>query len=76
MSVFQKRFLKVAKHYAALKEYKSFIDKLDFSFGIDEYEALNVSQRAVLEAYLKRFASLQDYLGAKIFGMLLDMAGR
>ena len=29
----------------------------------------------MLEAYLKRFASLQDYLGAKIFKLLLDISG-
>ena len=32
-------------------------------------------QKALLEAYLKRFASLQDYLGAKVFKTLLDSAG-
>jgi hypothetical protein len=28
-----------------------------------------------LDAYLKRFASIQDYLGAKIFSLLLDVSG-
>jgi len=29
----------------------------------------------LLDAYLKRFASLRDYLGAKVFKNLLDIAG-
>jgi len=27
------------------------------------------------EAYLKRFASIQDYLGTKVFPLLLEVAG-
>jgi len=42
---------------------------------VDEFNYLNTPQKAVLEAYLKRFSSLQDYLGAKVFRGLLDMAG-
>ncbi len=75
MTIPQKQLQKVAKHYLALKEYKEFIDKVGFQFTIDEFNNLNTPQKAVLEAYLKRFSSLQDYLGAKIFRTLLDMAG-
>ena len=66
---------KVTAHYKALKEYKNEIDKMDFDYTIDGFRELNVYQKALIDAYLKRFASLQDYLGAKVFSTLLDMAG-
>jgi predicted transcriptional regulator len=75
MTIIQKQLQKVVKHYQALKEYKEFIKQVGFQFTIDEFNSLNTPQKAVLEAYLKRFASLQDYLGAKVFKSLLDMAG-
>ena len=75
MTIPQKQLQKVAKHYLALKEYKEFIDKVGFQFSVDEFNNLDTPQKAVLEAYLKRFSSLQDYLGAKVFRTLLDMAG-
>ncbi len=66
---------KVQAHYKALKEFYTEIEKLEFDYTLSSYENLNVSQKALLEAYLKRFASLQDYLGAKVFKTLLDKAG-
>lgn len=75
MSIHQKQLKKTAKHYLALKEYKEFIEKMDFSFDIEGFASLDTSEKGVLEAYLKRFSSLQDYLGAKVFRTLLDMAG-
>ena len=75
MTIHKKQFQKTKKHYDALKEYKEFIDDMNFKFTIDEFNNLNASQKGVLEAYLKRFSSLQDYLGAKVFRSLLDMAG-
>ncbi len=75
MTIIQKQLQKVAKHYQALKEYKEFIEKVGFQFTIDEFNHLDTPQKAVLEAYLKRFSSLQDYLGAKVFKSLLDIAG-
>jgi len=75
MTIHQKQLQKVAKHYLALKEYKEFIDKMEFSFSADDFASLDTSQKGVLEAYLKRFSSLQDYLGAKVFKTLFDMAG-
>ncbi len=66
---------KVEAHYKALKEFYDEIKKLDFDFTVDSYEKLQTLQKALLEAYLKRFASLQDYLGAKVFKTLLDSAG-
>ena len=75
MTIIQKQLQKVNKDYQALKEYKEFIEQVGFQFTIDEFNNLNTPQKAVLEAYLKRFASLQDYLGAKVFKSLLDISG-
>jgi hypothetical protein len=76
--ILKKRFTKVEKHYVALKEYKSLIDDLLKEVNIYEQFAFNTlkpEKRAILDAYLKRFASLQDFLGAKIFSLLLDISG-
>ena len=66
---------KVLSHYNALQEYHKYICDLDFDFSVETFERLTIEQKAVLEAYLKRFASLQDYLGSKVFKSLLDRAG-
>ena len=66
---------KVKSHYKALKEYRGAIEEMGFNYSIDEYSNLNTYQKALLDAYLKRFASLQDYLGAKVFKSLLDISG-
>lgn len=66
---------KVQAHYTALKEFHDAIEELGFDFTVEVYEQLQIPQKALLEAYLKRFASLQDYLGAKVFKNLLDTAG-
>ena len=73
--ILQKQLKKVDAHYKALKEYKEYIAKSKFDFSIDEFEDLSTESKAVLEAYLKRFSSLQDYLGAKVFKSLLDISG-
>ena len=75
MTILTQQLEKVKKLYEALKEYKEFIDDMDFNFKQDELSFLTTPQKAVLDAYLKRFASLQDYLGAKVFRNLLDNAG-
>ncbi len=75
MTIIQKQLQKTKRHYEALKEYREFIDEMGFDFSIDGFERLDTPQRAVLEAYLKRFSALQDYLGAKVFRGLLDIAG-
>ena len=66
---------KVRTHYKALKEFYDAIEELGFDFSVNSYEKLETPQKALLEAYLKRFSSLQDYLGAKVFKSLLDIAG-
>ena len=76
--ILQKRLDKVEKHYIALKEYKSLIDNLLLTVNIYEplqFNMLKPEQKAILDAYLKRFSSIQDYLGSKIFPLLLDVAG-
>ena len=70
-----KQLQKVNTHYKALKEYKDYIENSKFTFTVDEFEVLKVEHKGVLEAYLKRFSSLQDYLGAKVFKSLLDVSG-
>ena len=66
---------KVQTHYKALREYRDYIRKIVFDYSPESYEQLPIQDRGVLEAYLKRFASLQDYLGAKVFKSLLDARG-
>jgi len=76
--ILQKRFDKLEKHYIAIKEYKSLIDDLLEETNIYDqftFNTLKPEKRAILDAYLKRFASIQDFLGAKIFSLLLDVAG-
>lgn len=72
------RFRKLDKHYIALKEYKELINQLVAKKNIYDqfiFNTLKAEERAILDAYLSRFSSLQDFLGAKIFALLLDIAG-
>ena len=39
------------------------------------FNTLKPEEKAILDAYLKRFSSIQDFLGAKIFPLLLVVAG-
>ncbi len=76
--ILKKRFDKLQKHYIALKEYKELIDELLQESNIYDqfiFNTLEAKKRAILDAYLKRFSSIQDFLGAKIFSLLLDVAG-
>ena len=76
--ILQKRFDKLEKHYIAIKEYKNLIDDLVKDSNIYDqfiFNTLKPEKRAILDAYLKRFASIQDFLGAKIFSLLLEIAG-
>lgn len=72
------RLEKLKKHHQALSEYKALIDKLESSCDIyqaNHFLQLGAQQRAILEAYLKRFSSLQDYMGAKLFPLMIEMSG-
>ena len=76
--ILQKRFNKLSKHYEALKDYKSLINNLLLEKNIYEqfiFNTLKPEEKAILDAYLKRFSSIQDFLGAKIFPLLLIVAG-
>jgi len=76
--ILKKRFDKLEKHYIALKEYKILIDKLLSQSNIYDqfiFNTLEPEKRAILDAYLKRFSSIQDFLGTKIFSLLLQIAG-
>ena len=76
--ILQKRFDKLSKHAIALREYKELIDMILKDIDIFdpwEFNKLEAKDKAILDAYLKRFASMQDFLGAKIFPLLLDIAG-
>ncbi len=76
--ILKKRFEKLSKHYEALKDYKLLIDKILLTKNIYEqftFNSLKSEEKAILDAYLKRFSSIQDFLGAKIFSLLLDIAG-
>ena len=76
--ILKKRFEKLEKHYIAIKEYKNLIDELLEESNIYDqfiFNTLDARKRAILDAYLKRFSSIQDFLGAKIFSLLLDVAG-
>ena len=76
--ILKKRFDKLEKHYIAIKEYKTLIDDLLKETNIYDqftFNTLKPEKRAILDAYLKRFASIQDFLGAKIFSPLLEIAG-
>ena len=78
LEILKKRFQKLAKHYQALKAYKQLIDNLIQKKDIykpQEFENLKAEEQAILDAYLKRFASMQDFLGAKIFPSILEIAG-
>jgi hypothetical protein len=74
-SVLSKQLEKVQRHYEALREYKAYIEATSFDFSVERFRELDTPQKAVLDAYLKRFAALQDYLGAKVFKSLLDASG-
>jgi len=78
IEILKKRFEKLDKHYVAMKDYKNSINKILETKNIYDqfiFNTLVVEERAILDAYLKRFASLQDFLGAKIFSLLLEIAG-
>ncbi len=72
------RLKKVESHYSALRDYKELIDEMVKDHDIflpAEFINLKPERRAILDAYLKRFSSIQDFLGAKIFPLILSIAG-
>ena len=76
--ILQKRLNKLTKQYEALKDYKILIDELLVEKDIYNqfiFNTLIPQEKAILDAYLKRFSAVQDFLGAKIFVLLLEVAG-
>jgi len=76
--ILAKRLEKLEKHYVAFQEYKVLINQLQKEKNIYDqfiFNTLLPQERAILDAYLKRFSSIQDFLGAKIFSLLLDVSG-
>ena len=76
--ILKKRLFKLERHYEAMKAYKQLIDKITARVDIylpENFNALKIEDKAVLDAYLKRFSSVQDFLGAKVFSLLLDVSG-
>jgi hypothetical protein len=72
------RLKKLKRHFIALTDYHSLINDILVHKNIykpDVFNALSIQEKAFLDAYLKRFSSMQDFLGAKIFPLLLDTAG-
>ena len=73
--ILKKRLNKLNKNFEILKDYKNYIEKLGDIYSPYVFNSLTLEERAILEAYLKRFAFVQDYLGAKIFKLLLENKG-
>lgn len=77
-SILKKRFFKLEKHYEAFKEYHLLINELLLNEDILSVEKFNFilpKDRAIFDAYIKRFSSIQDFLGAKIFPLLVEISG-
>jgi hypothetical protein len=73
--ILKKRLNKLKKNFEVLREYKNFIEKLGDIYTPFVFNSLKLEEKAILEAYLKRFAFLQDYLGAKVFKLILENKG-
>ncbi len=76
--ILKKRLAKLELQYKAFDEYYQLIIELLESkdiLTVEEFNFIKPQQRAIFDAYLKRFASIQDFLGAKIFPLLLEISG-
>lgn len=76
--ILTKRLEKLQAHTSALSDYKLLIDEMLTRKDIFDpriFTRLSASEKAYLDAYLKRFSAIQDFLGAKIFPLLLEVAG-
>jgi hypothetical protein len=47
----------------------------DILYDVFVFNVLKPQEKAILDAYLKRFASMQDFLGGKIFPLLVEISG-
>jgi len=73
--ILEKRLSNLNKHYEALIEYKKLVETLGNVYNITNFNFLPYEKKAFLESYLKRFSSIQDYLGAKIFPLIVQLSG-
>jgi hypothetical protein len=72
------RLEKLEKNFEAIRSYKLLIDALSAKkdiFNGSVFVTLVPEEKALFDAYLKRFASIQDFLGSKIFPLLLEISG-
>jgi len=77
-SILKKRLQKIENHYNAIKEYHGLIQAMllkEDIYSPTVFSSLKIEQKAIFDAYLKRFSSLQDFLGAKIFPLLIEISG-
>ena len=77
-AILKKRFYKLDKHYEAFRDYhqliENFLDQNDV-LTVEKFNFIDPKDRALFDAYIKRFASIQDFLGAKIFPLLVEISG-
>jgi len=77
-SILLSRLNKLKRHFNALSDYYSLINTILAQKNIYDpnvFNELTIQEKAFLDAYLKRFSSVQDFLGAKVFPILLETAG-
>jgi len=76
--ILKKRFFKLEKHYEAFKAYHLLINELlsnEDILTVEKFNFIPPRDRAIFDAYIKRFSSIQDFLGAKIFPLLIEVSG-
>jgi len=76
--ILKKRFFKLEKHLIAFSEYHLLIIELlsnEDVLTVEKFNFIPPKDRAIFDAYIKRFASIQDFLGAKIFPLLVEISG-
>ncbi len=74
----KKRLEKLAKHMEAITDYKNAIDDISSSKAVyeeDIFSHLPIQEKALFDAYLKRFSSAQDFLGGKVLSLMLELSG-
>ncbi len=76
--ILKKRFFKLEKYYDAFREYHLLINELLLNediLTVEKFNFISPKDRAIFDAYIKRFSSIQDFLGAKIFPLLIEISG-
>ena len=72
-ALLKKRLEKLAKHMEAVADYKNAIDDIASTKAVykeDIFSNLPIQEKALFDAYLKRFSSAQDFLGGKILSLI------